>query len=104
MSADNRRLLVAIDSEIREINRETINPMFETLRLADLKPVVLMVAKARARYLHALYEIARKAPDNTPSDADIEQLTKLRHIYEELLKGSQALETAIEREYLDVGK
>ncbi len=104
MSTENRRLLIAFESELREINRQTINPAFAKLKLADLKPVMLMVAKARARYLRALYDTALKAPDNTPNAADIEHLTQLRHVYEELLKGSQALETAIEREYLDVDK
>jgi hypothetical protein len=104
MATENRRLLIAIDSEIREINRENINPLFEELKLSDLTPVIEMVAKARANYLRALYDIARQSPDGQPSTDDIEQLAGLRHVYEELVKGIQALETAIEREYLDVSK
>lgn len=104
MATENRRLLIAIDSEIREINRQTINPLFEELKLADLTPVIEMVAKARAQYLRALYDIAIETPDGQTSTADIERLAALRHVYEELVKGTQALETAIEREYLDVSK
>lgn len=104
MATENRRLLIAIDAEIREINHRTINPLFEELRLSDLKPVIEMVAKARADYLRALYDIAVKNSDGQPGKADIERLSGLRQIYEELVKGTQALETAIEREYLDVSK
>lgn len=104
MATENRRLLIAIDAEIREINRKHINPLFEELKLADLTPVIEMVAKARAGYLRALYDIARQAPDGQPSADDIERLSNLHQIYEELVKGTQALETAIEREYLDVSK
>jgi len=104
MATENRRLLIAIDAEIREINRATINPLFEELKLSDLTVVIEMVAKARANYLRALYDIALKTPDGRTSVADIERLTGLRQVYEELIKGTQALETAIEREYLDVGR
>jgi hypothetical protein len=102
MATENRRLLIAIDAEIREINRQTINPLFEELKLSDLTPVIEMVAKARANYLRALYDIALKSPNGQPGTTDIEQLSDLRQVYEELVKGTQALETAIEREYLDV--
>jgi hypothetical protein len=102
MATENRRLLIAIDAEIREINRANINPIFEELKLSDLTPVIEMVAKARADYLRALYDIALKSPDGRPAAADIERLGTLRQVYEELVKGTQALETAIEREYLDV--
>ncbi|MGQ9658838.1 MAG: hypothetical protein ACUVQI_01930 [Thermochromatium sp.] len=104
MTTENRRLLIAIDAEIREINRKTINPLFPELNLTDLTPVIEMVAKARANYLRALYDMALSSPDHQPKQADIERLTGLRQIYEELIKGMQALETAIEREYLDVAK
>ncbi|MTW20398.1 hypothetical protein [Allochromatium palmeri] len=104
MTTQNRRLLIAIDAEIRDINREAINPLFEELKLADLTPVIELVAKTRAQYLRALYDIAIKTPNGLPSAADIKQLAELRQVYEELVKGTQALETAIEREYLDVSK
>ena len=104
MATENRRLLIAIDAEIREINRATINPLFEALKLSDLTPVIEMVAKARANYLRTLYDIALASPDGQPDTADIERLGTLRQVYEELVKGTQALETAIEREYLDVGR
>ena len=104
MTTESRRLLIAIDAEIREINRATINPMFTQLKLSDLTAVIKMAAKARGRYLRLLYDMAHAAPDNIPSAAAIEELTAARQIYEELVKGSQALETAIDREYLDVSK
>lgn len=104
MATENRRLLIAIDAEIRDINRAHINPLFQELKLADLTPIIEMVARARAHYLRSLLDIALKTPDGQPSATDIEQLTARRRVYEELVKGTQALETAIEREYLDVSK
>ena len=103
MTTQNRRLLVALDAKIRDINRETINAVLPELRLSDLTPMLKMVAQARARYLHAFYEIGRSSPTGEPPKAeDIKRLVVLRQVYQELVTATQALETAIERDYLDV--
>lgn len=102
MSHDNSRLLLEIDASIREINRRLINPVISELRLSDLHPAMEMVARARAEYLHAFFELAANRHDDGPDDATIAELARLRERYEELVKAMQALETAIEREYLDV--
>ncbi|WP_043752896.1 hypothetical protein [Imhoffiella purpurea] len=99
----NRRLLMALDSKIRDINRATINPILPELRLSDLTPMLEMTARARADYLRVLYEIGHSSSgEAAPSPEDIDRLAALRRVYQELVTATQAFETAIEREYLDV--
>ncbi|EGV32714.1 hypothetical protein ThidrDRAFT_1199 [Thiorhodococcus drewsii AZ1] len=99
----NRRLLMALDAKIKEVNRAIINPVLPELRLSDLTPMLEMTARARADYLRAVYEIGRASTDNAvPSPENIKRLAGLRLVYQELVSATQAFETAIEREYLDV--
>jgi hypothetical protein len=100
----HNRLLLEISNSIRSINRDTINPEIPELILDDLIPVMEMVAKARSRYLQQLFYVAKMAGEDGPSVDDIKRLKNLRLIYEELSVGAQALETAIERGYLDVSQ
>lgn len=102
MSSDNNRLILEIDKTIRELNREVINPVIPELTLEQLTPVVKMVARARARYLRELFDLASRVGEDSPSPDQIEQLRGLRRAYEELVGGAQAMETAIQRRYLDV--
>lgn len=100
---DKSRLKLQMDKAIRELNRETINPLTPELSLEDIKPVLAMVARARAAYLNELFEIS-KSTDNEalPTPESIQKLESLRKTFEELLKASSSLQTAIERDYLDV--
>ena len=41
---------------MRDINREAINPLFPELVLADIDPIMKMVASARACYLKELFK------------------------------------------------
>lgn len=102
MSTDNNRLILEIDKTMRELNREVINPVIPELTLEQLKPVVKMVAGARARYLRELFDLANAVGDGPPSPDQIEQLRGSRLAYEELVEGAKSLETAIQRGYLDV--
>ncbi|MEW8506263.1 MAG: hypothetical protein AB2598_06125 [Candidatus Thiodiazotropha sp.] len=106
MSIDtqNNRLLLEIDKEIREINRSTINPRIPQLNIKDLKPVMAMVARSRADYLNELFDLASVCGEDPPSPDQIRHLRNLRLMYDELVSGAQALSTAIERGYLDVGR
>ncbi|MBB1125053.1 hypothetical protein [Thiospirillum jenense] len=102
MPNENRRLLLEIDAAMREINRKTINPMVRDLAFADLRIIIEMVAKARADYLHTFFELAMRLQGQVPSVAEIDTLASMRRRYEELMLATQALETAIDREYVDV--
>jgi len=102
MPISNNRLLLELEKHRREINREIINPQFPELAVADLKPMLTMVAHARAAYVRELLDIANVSPDGVPSQDQINQLRCHRETYEELVAAANALETVIQRDYLDV--
>ncbi|MBR9827835.1 MAG: hypothetical protein GYB41_04195 [Oceanospirillales bacterium] len=102
MSTDNNRLLLELDRYRRDINREIINPRIPELNLADLKPVLTMVAHARADYVEQLLEIASCCDDQRPAPEQITTLKRSRETFEELVAAVNALESVISRDYLDV--
>ena len=102
MGQESNRLLMELERSMRSINREIINPVIQELTTDSLRPVIRMVALARARYLKAVVDLGRKHPDGNLDSIQLEQLERLRREYEELASAAQALETAIQRGYLDV--
>jgi hypothetical protein len=102
MPNDNNRLLLEIERMIREVNRAEINPNIPELKLSDVDPILRLVARARAAYLKALFDVAARVGDGMPSTEQLKRLRLLRLTYDELVKGVQAIDTAIERGYLDV--
>jgi len=102
MSLDSNRMLMLLEKSLRDTNRDIINKEFEELSIQDLTPVLSLVARSRVEYLKELFAIAGEYPDSLPPAERIESLTQHRNRYEELVSASQALETAIERNYLDV--
>lgn len=99
---NTNRLLLEMDKTLRELNRAIINPAIPELSLADLAPIMTMTAHARAAYLKELFDIAQVVGEGTLSPDQIQKLRSLREGYDELVKASQALETAMERGYLDI--
>lgn len=97
---NNNRLLLELEQAIRTINQEVINPVIPELTIKGLCPVLKMVANARADYLQMLIALGEK--DAQPTSTQIEELRSLRVTYDECIAGAQALETAIQREYIDV--
>lgn len=104
MSIEHNRLLMLWEKALKEVNREIINPKFKELTIDDLKPVLELVARSRADYLEELFEIAEGVKDGLPTKEHIEQLRRQRECFEELVAASKALETAVQRGYLDVHK
>lgn len=98
---DNKRLLLQLEQVRREINREIINPEIKTLALKDLAPILKMVARARAAYVHELFALA-KATDVESAPDDVAKLKQLRETFDELVHAANALETMIDRGYVDV--
>jgi hypothetical protein len=96
------RLLMELERTMREINHEVINPEIQALTIDQLRPVLRLVAKSRARYLKALFDLGAGATDSEVTDSQLQELARLRHEYDELVSGAKALETAIQRGYLDV--
>jgi hypothetical protein len=103
MNQDTNRLLLELERNMRAINREIINPQIDALTLDDLRPILSLVAHARARYLRALFDLGATVEEEAPNDEQFARLAKLRSEYEELVSGAKALETAVQRGYLDVG-
>ena len=99
---NNNRLLLELEQAIRTINREVINPVIPELTIKGLRPVLKMAASARANYLRMLLELSKEINDAQLTPDQIEKLQTLRVTYDECVAGAQALETAIQREYLDV--
>jgi hypothetical protein len=104
MNKNSNRLLMELERVMRSINHEVINPQINELSIDDLRPVLGMVAHARARYLKALFALGANEAgiEERPSQAQFEDLRALRAEYDELINGARALETAIQRGYLDV--
>ena len=102
MPTTHNRLLIELNKTIKDTNQSIINPKIKELKLDDLTPVIEMVATARAAYLAEMFNLANSLEGTSPSTEQLKRLQHLRVSFEELSKGSQALETAIERGYLDV--
>lgn len=98
----NNRLLLELENCIRNANKEIINPEIPDLNLESIKPVMEIVARARASYLKLLFEITNECGDGVPEPKQIIKLANGRKTFEELVQASQALDTAIQRGYLDV--
>ncbi|MEO0425470.1 MAG: hypothetical protein AAF184_24260 [Pseudomonadota bacterium] len=95
------RFLLELEKTRRDINREIMNPEVQPLGIEHLEPAITLAAKARLDYLKELLEIAEGA-DGQPSGEQIAALASKREAYEELAAATTALETAIDRGYLDV--
>ena len=102
MGQDNNRLLMELERSMRSVNREIINPVIQELSIDGLRPVLRLVAHARARYLKALVDLGDSTPHDTLNTSQLEELGQLRREYDELASAAKALETAIQRGYLDV--
>jgi hypothetical protein len=99
----SNRLLLELEKIRRDINREIMNPAIPELNIEDIRPAVTMAARARLTYLAELLDISKLSPD-LPSHEQIDMLRQQRECYEELRAAVNALETAIDRGYLDVNR
>jgi hypothetical protein len=102
MEIDRNRLLLELEKKRREINRSIINAAIPELSREALNPMLTMVAQARKNYLCCLTDMARDCQGEAPDSQQIETLRAFRETYDELVSAANALETAIQRDYLDV--
>ena len=102
MTQETNRLLMEVERSRRNINHEIINPNIRKLTLDGLDPVLRLVANARARYITLLFELGDNSLDRDPTPEEFADLRRLREEFDELVKAAQAMETAIQRGYLDV--
>jgi len=98
----NNRLLLELENCLRNANKEIINPEIPDLSVKMIRPVMEMTARARANYLKTLFTITKETGDGIPDPKQIIRLANSRKTFEELVSASQALDTAIQRGYLDI--
>ncbi len=98
---DSRRLLLELEQTRKQVNRAIINPEIKTLSVEHLEPIVTIVARARAAYVSELFSLARKQSE-PPARDTVQHLKELREVFDELVAAANALETMIERGYVDV--
>lgn len=96
------RALKQLDHVIREVNREVLNSMIPPLENDHMLPVMAVVAKARGLYLKELFQTAQSSNGAVPTAEQLERLKHARETFEELLAGAHALETVVERGYVDI--
>ncbi len=98
------RILMQFEQLLRTVNREQINGKFEKLSIEDLKPIVDVVARARASYLKHLHDLCKKyeGTDKLPSTEELCELSELRSRFSDLADGAKSLKISIERGYMDV--
>ena len=101
MSIFQNRLLLKLEQARKKINRNTINPRIRTLTLKELEPIVQMVAETRAAYVEELFDMANGCKGR-PTDEQIARLRELREAFQETVEAANALESMIDRGYLDV--
>lgn len=97
---DNYRLLLELEKMRRDVNRDVINAALPVISLEDLRPILVMTANARAAYIARTVEVSRA--ETQISAQHVAELQSLRHTYDELVAAANALETAINRGYLDI--
>ena len=100
--AAQRQFLEQLEMSIAVANREVIHQQIPNLNKATFQQLAVMVAKYRANYLEAAIKLA-----NSPGSCDsacMEDLKHKRELYDEGRAAFEALERAIERGYVDIGK
>lgn len=96
--------MMQFEQLLRKANRDWINPQIEALSIDGLTPIVTLVARSRARYLKQVYLLCQKyeASDEFPSEAELQELKKLRTCFLDLTDGAKSFEISIQRGYLDL--
>lgn len=100
--AEQRQFLEQLELSIAVANREVIHQHIPNLDKATFQQLAVMVAKFRANYLAAAIKLA-ESPGSCDS-ACLEDLKHKRELYDEGRAAFEALERAIERGYVDIGK
>lgn len=100
--AAQRQFLEQLEMSIAVANREVIHQQIPNLNRQTFQQLAVMVAKFRANYLAAAMRLA-ESPGSCDS-ACLEDLKRKRELYDEGRAAFEALERAIERGYVDIGK
>lgn len=99
---DHKRFLSEVEQGIKFANRELIHNRIPNLSKDDILSFAVSVGRLRAHYLEAAFRLAVNAEGETPSEAHINELKKLRVMYEEARLAFDALNYALEKGYIDL--
>jgi len=97
-----RQFLEQLEISIAIANREVIHQQIPNLNKETFQQLAVMVAKFRANYLEAAIKLSG-SPGSCDGDC-LEDLKRKRELYDEGRAAFEALERAIERGYVDIGK
>jgi hypothetical protein len=100
--AQQQQFIEQLEMAIAVANREVIHKQIPNLNRETFQQLAVMVARFRADYLAAAIRLA-----NSPGACDgqcLEDLKAKRQLFEEGRNAFEALERAIERGYVDIGK
>ncbi len=100
--AAQRQFLEQLELSVAVANREVIHQQIPNLNKATFQQLAVMVAKFRANYLEAAIKLS-SSPGSCDS-ACLQDLKHKRELYDEGRAAYEALERAIERGYVDIGK
>lgn len=100
MERKNARQLLMLEQLRRTINLETISSEIPMPSMDDITPILKMVAEVRTAYLKGLFDVANEC-EGIPTIEQIQKLQELRRSYSELVDATNALETALERGYIN---
>lgn len=92
--------MLELEQRRREINRNMIHPEIRELTLQVMEPIICSVAQVRAAYVQSLFDLVEQA-DGLPTPEDIDRLRERRCALDEMVAAVNALETMIERGYVD---
>ena len=97
-----KRFLSEIEHGIQAANREVIHAAVPELNKQSFFGLAVALAKLRASYLQAALQILRTPEPEIP--ALLDDVAHRRQAFEEGSKAFEALERAIERGYVDIGR
>lgn len=101
MKAPQNRFLLELDKFRSDVNREILGPRIDTMTIERFRPIITLVAHARADYMEALIAFGEEASQEAPDLDRIKELKHKREAFDELVAAANALETVIQRDYID---
>ena len=99
-----RAFLFEVEQGIRVANREIIHAHIPEITRESVFELAVVVARLRASYLEAAFELARTPQGEPPEARLIAELRIRRETYEESREAFSALQRAIEVGYVDLSK
>lgn len=93
-----RAHLEQIDYAAFAANREILGKAVGHIDIARIQRMAVAAAQARGRWVAASLALSQAA--DAPGEADVNKVAALRHAYEELTEGYNAVRRMVERGYL----